>query len=281
MSSNSLTRKKSTTPKSAENEKRKKKAPKKLSPSDYHRITQDLLNSKVNQSNYSFQDILAQNQSLLSTGNLHALQSLHAPNAAAPTPFLQQMMQNQAAADHSSSLLAAIQAQQLQAGSFIPPSSYGLPQNPEVSKARADAAATLTNSTGKPPRYPTPSSSGISGTVLSNQPIVIPSVSSARADGNSGYPSRSMGVDRSALSSTGKVSSGPSASTPKSSARSPSPAAVNVSSTKKTNAKGSATKATSGSKTKRKSSIESAGPTKVLYRPLPSPSTSFGTSRRM
>lgn len=288
VSNNPLTRKKTTSVgKGIESDKKKKakKATKAAaSSSAYQRITQDVLNdSRPN----SFQDILSQNQSLLSAVNLQQLQAFHNLNAS-PTPFLQQMMQNQSVADQSTALLETIQAQQRQQQpvSLVQPESYGLPQHPEVSAARASVAATLT-SAGKPPRYPgTPSASpAVTGTIMHNQPITIPTATT-RYDMNTSHLNKTPAIERSHLSSGG-------ASKGSATARAPSPVVVVARTAKSAPAASSPTArgAHSGStakspggkatKVKRKSSVETAGPTKVLYRPLPSPVSTFGTSRRL
>jgi regulator of replication initiation timing len=274
VSSNNLTRKKSShsgakqkdskssTPATDAN-KKKKKASIKTPAGVYERMTQDL-SSNGN----SFQDILGQNQSLLSVANLQALQQFHNGSSAPSTPFMQQMMQNQAATEQSSSLLAAIQAQQLQ--QYLSPSS-AVPQNPEVSAAKANVAAGLASS-GKPPRYPTAHSPGITGTVLSSQPIYIPTAGLTGALGNNRPVSKTPVESSFASSQQPKL--------PGSATRGRSPASGGR---QRISAPSPASKKSSGSKSKtqRKSTVESPGPTKVLYRPIPSPASSFGTSKRM
>lgn len=282
---NPLTRKKSTpSGKGGDSDKKKKtkKNTTKLSASSsaYQRITQDVLNDSRPG---SFQDILSQNQSLLSAANLQQLQNFHNLTAS-PKPFLQQMMLNQSVADQSAALLETIQAQQRQPMSLMQPESYGLPQNPEVSAARASVAATLT-SAGKPPRYPgAPSlSPAVTGTIVQNQPITIPTVTT-RYDVSTSHVNKTPALDRSHLSSGG-VSKGsatarsasPMVVVPRTAKSAPSPSSP-VARPAHSSAKSSSGK---GTKAKRKSSVETAGPTKVLYRPLPSPVSTFGTSRRL
>lgn len=286
VSNNPLTRKKVTqSGKGGDSEKKKKTkkntAKVSASSSAYQRITQDVLNDSRPS---SFQDILSQNQSLLSAANLQQLQNFHNLNAS-PTPFLQQMMLNQSVADQSAALLETIQAQQRQPVSLMQPESYGLPQNPEVSAARASVAATLTTSAGKPPRYPGAPSPSVTGTITQNQPITIPTATT-RYDISANHGNKTPTLDRSYLSSGG-VSKGSTT------ARSPSPVVVVPRTAKsapspsspvarpvQSTATGKASNG-KGTKAKRKSSVETAGPTKVLYRPLPSPVSTFGTSRRL
>lgn len=287
VSSNSLTRKKTTTSSKQKDtvtslvsheKKKKKAASKKLVPGTYQQIAQDISRSGV-QNTGSYNDILAQNQSLLSATSLQTLQNFqNSTNVLPPTPYMQQMMQNQAAADHSASLLAAIQGQHMQMQpNFVSSLPAALPQHPEVSAARANVAAVLATA-GKPPRYPSQSPSAVMGTMIPQQPIIIPTVSSAAERVNSSNQSRINNNNNNSFSSSKRPSSSPS---PAVRARSP-PTSTNRRSpsvTKKVTISHSESKV----KPKRKSLVESqsAGPTKVLYRPLPSPVSSFGTSKRM
>lgn len=282
ISSNSLTKNRSTSSNKKEsatsklevsNKKKKRVSNSAPSAAAYQRITQDISRSSGLNAN-SFQDILSQNQSLLSTSNLQALQNFHNNNAP-PTPFMQQMMQNQAATEQSSSLLAAIQAQHMQQG-MVPPhlSSYNVPQNPEVSAARGNVAATLA-SAGKPPRYPSTPTPAVTGTMFSNQPIFIPTTTStSRVNTSVTNNVREIPVARSTSPANGTANR-------KSAISTSGGKKLNNSSNTANSKYASAKKTASAAKSNRKSTIESAGRTKVLYRPLPSPVSTFGISKRL